>query len=82
MSDPTPDIILLTERIAASDLRILVDRFFEDMVKYVVDVERGIAAVGGELHADAEALLLEDVGARTRVREVTFDLIGRGEDLP
>lgn len=30
------------------------------MVKYVVDVERGIAAVGGELHADAGALLLEN----------------------
>lgn len=30
------------------------------MVKYVVDVRRGFAAVGGELHADAEALLLEN----------------------
>jgi len=29
------------------------------MVKYVVDIERGVAAVGGELHADAEGLLLE-----------------------
>jgi hypothetical protein len=29
------------------------------MVKYVVDVERRTAAVGGELHADAEHLLLE-----------------------
>jgi hypothetical protein len=39
---------------------VLVHRHFEDMVKYVVDVERGVAAVGGELHADEEALLLED----------------------
>jgi hypothetical protein len=30
------------------------------MVKFVVDVEREVAAVGGELHADEEALLLED----------------------
>jgi hypothetical protein len=29
------------------------------MVKYVVDVERRLAAVGGELHADAEQLLLQ-----------------------
>lgn len=55
-----PDILLLTEPIATDTLRTLVARFFEDMVKYVVDVERGIAAVGGELHADAEALLLEN----------------------
>ena len=29
------------------------------MVKFVVDVKRGVVAVGGQLHADAEALLLE-----------------------
>lgn len=43
-----------------AELRRLVDLFFEDMVKYVVDVERGVAAVGGEMHADAEQALLED----------------------
>ena len=54
-----PDIVVATERIDRSILRTLVERFFEDMVKYVVDVERGVVAVGGELHADAEAVLLE-----------------------
>jgi hypothetical protein len=59
---PVPaDIVLLrTERIAAAELRRLVDLFFEDMVKYVVDVERGVVALGGEMHADAEQLLLDD----------------------
>jgi hypothetical protein len=95
------------------------------MVKYVVDLERRLVAVGGELHADAEALLLEDGSRqrdlwaanyypgrgseecieftslinirpaegnrsmelvddrlRARVRELTFELIGRGEPLP
>ena len=33
---------------------------FGDMVKAVVDVERRIMAVDAELHADEEALLLED----------------------
>jgi hypothetical protein len=33
------------------------------MVKFVVDVERRIVAVGGHLHADAEALLM-DQGSR------------------
>ncbi len=42
------------------ELRRLVDLFFEDMVKYVVDVERGVIAVGGEMHADAEQMLLDD----------------------
>jgi hypothetical protein len=55
-----PDIVLLEHGPVAPDvLKSLVERFFEDMVKYVVDVEREVAALGGELHADAEALLLE-----------------------
>ena len=33
---------------------------FGDLVKAVVDVDRGIMAVDGELHADEEALLLEN----------------------
>lgn len=33
---------------------------FGNVIKAVVDVERGIMAVDGELHADEEALLLEN----------------------
>jgi hypothetical protein len=53
-------VVVRSGRIDGTELRRLVDLFFEDMVKYVVDVERGIAAVGGEMHADAEQALLED----------------------
>jgi hypothetical protein len=53
-------VILRNERIDPAELRRLVDLFFEDMVKYVVDVGRGVAAVGGEMHADAEQALLDD----------------------
>ena len=54
------DIALVTAPIAPVELSRLVRESFEVMVKYVVDVERGVVAVGGALHADAEALLLED----------------------
>jgi hypothetical protein len=33
---------------------------FGDMIKGVVDVRRRVMAIGGELHADEEATLLED----------------------
>ena len=33
---------------------------FGDMVKASVDIARGVMVLGGELHADEEALLLED----------------------
>ncbi|MFH1765207.1 MAG: DUF5674 family protein [Gemmatimonadota bacterium] len=55
-----PDILLVKdERVSPGALRTLVERFFIDMVKYVVDVEQGVVALGGELHSDAEAFLLE-----------------------
>ena len=59
MSEDTSDIVIVDRRIEPEELRRLVQLFFEDMVKYVVDVERRWAAVGGELHADAEQLLLQ-----------------------
>jgi hypothetical protein len=52
-------VVVSGARLDPAELRRLVDLFFEDMVKYVVDVERGVAAVGGEMHADAEQVLLE-----------------------
>jgi hypothetical protein len=57
--DRTLDIVIIDRPIGASMLRALTDRWFGDMVKLVVDIDRGVVAVGGELHADAEALLLE-----------------------
>lgn len=47
--------------------KILIDRLkqlaksgFGELVKAVVDIDREIMAIDGELHADEEALLLED----------------------
>ena len=57
---PPGVVIVRSGRIDPAELRRLVDEVFEDMVKYVVDVERGLAAVGGEMHADGEQVLLED----------------------
>ena len=59
MNGPPP-IVLLSRRIDPVELRRLVEDGFRDMVKYVADIERGRVAVGGELHADAELVLLED----------------------
>lgn len=53
------DIRIITEKISKLQLKEQCDHWFGDMVKLVVDVEREVIAVGGELHADAETLLLE-----------------------
>lgn len=117
-------IVVVSSRIDRGELGRLVALVFVDMVKIVVDLERRVIAVGGELHADAEAPLLasgsrqedlwganyypgrgeegcieytalinirpgqgnrgmgvQDSELRRRIRELTFELIGRGEPL-
>ncbi len=58
MTPHPEDVLVLEQRIERADLDRLL-RLFGDMIKYVVDVERGVIAIGGELHADAEQILLE-----------------------
>jgi hypothetical protein len=50
---------IITESITLVRLREMAERRFGDMVKVVVDVEKAVMAVDGELHADEEGLLLE-----------------------
>ena len=52
-------IRILTTPIPLRELQMLADESFGDFAKAVVDVRLGCLAIGGELHADGEALLLE-----------------------
>lgn len=53
-------IIIISAPLAKKELAELSKKRFGDMVKAVVDIERSIMAVGGELHADGEAVLLDN----------------------
>ncbi|HEX9346490.1 MAG TPA: DUF5674 family protein [Gemmatimonadales bacterium] len=48
-------------------LAALAEGQFGDMVKAVVDVERGVMAIGGELHSDEEAALIDDGSAQAHL---------------
>ena len=52
-------IKVVASPITLNDLRQIAKLTFGDMVKIVVDLEKRIMAVGGELHADEEAMLLD-----------------------
>lgn len=54
------DVRILQDAITKEELRTVAAQQFGGMVKAVVGVERGIMAIGGELHADEEAGLLEN----------------------
>ncbi|MYB05320.1 MAG: hypothetical protein F4Y07_03320 [Gemmatimonadetes bacterium] len=51
---------MVSTKISRADLATWAEDQFGDWIKGVVDVSRGILAVGGDLHADDEALLLAD----------------------
>ena len=46
--------------VARAELAAIAADQFGDIVKAVVDVQRRVMAVGGDLHSDEEAALLED----------------------
>lgn len=50
---------IISEPISRADLAEMAEAQFGDWIKAVVDISRAIMAVGGDLHADDEALLLE-----------------------
>lgn len=53
------EIKVVTNTISKVELQEMAEQQFGDMLKIVVDVDKQILAVGGDLHADEEAVLLE-----------------------
>lgn len=58
------EIIIVRTSVTKADLIVMAQQQFGDMVKAVVDVDQGIMAIGGELHSDEEAMLLEQGAAQ------------------
>ena len=54
------EVKIIIEPVSLADLKAMAQDGFGNLVKAVVDVDREIIAVDGELHADEEALLLEN----------------------
>lgn len=52
-------IMLVDKPISRKELKAAAKPYYEEVVKAVVDIEKGIMAIGGELHADEEVFLLE-----------------------
>jgi len=50
---------IVKDKIYLKDLEKLAKEMFGNLVKAVVDVDKKIMAIGGELHSDEEAFLLK-----------------------
>ncbi len=65
-------IQIIGDKISAQALRSLCNAWFGDMVKLVVDIERKRIAVGGDLHADGEEMLLQEGSMQEDLWGVNF----------
>jgi len=54
------EIRVVRDTVSRDELTEIAKQQFGDMVKVVVDVQQGIMAIGGELHSDEEAVLLDE----------------------
>ena len=72
-------IEIIRRPISRARLSALAEAQFGDMVKGVVDVERGVMAIGGELHADEEAALMEDGSAQEHLWGINLYPAEKGE---
>lgn len=59
------DIKIIRKKISFSELKEIAALNYGHMIKGVADLGKKIIALGGELHADAESLLLEDGSLQT-----------------
>jgi hypothetical protein len=65
-------IMLVDKPIARQQLKAAAQPHFEEVVKAVVDVEKRIMAIGGELHADEEGFLLEQDSKQENLWGINF----------
>lgn len=53
-------IRIIDKKVTILELKKIAEERFGDMVKAVVDLGNNIMAIGGEMHSDEEAVLLEN----------------------
>jgi len=65
-------ILKKEQKISSGMLLDLCDEWFETFVKFVVDIDLETMAVGGELHSDAEAILIEQGSLQKNIWGANF----------
>ncbi len=74
-------IMLIEKQIEKSKLSEIANERYGDLVKAVVDVDRGIMMIGAELHSDEEALLLEQGSQQKNLWGINIYPQKSGEEL-
>jgi len=73
-------IDIIREPITRAQLAEKAKALFGDMIKVVVDIDQEVMAIGGELHADEEQLLLEAGSSQQALWGINLYPAVEGED--
>jgi len=74
------NIKIVTKKILIDNIKKIAEETFGAMAKAVVDIEKDIMAVGGELHADAEAVLIENGSKQENIWGINIFPYKKGKD--
>ena len=75
-------IKIIKSPISKAELKEIAKEGFGYMVKAVVDIDQEIMAVGGELHADEEVVLMDEAGSkREHAWGVNLHVDNAGDDF-
>lgn len=74
------DIRIIKKPITQAEAKEIAKEFYVDMVKGVVDIERGIIALGGEWHMDANMVLVGEGSRQSDVWGFNFHFNKTPED--
>ncbi len=72
---------IITNKISVTELKKKANRMFGNLIKAVVDIEKEIMAIDGELHADEQALLLENGSKQENLWGINIYPDNSGEDF-
>ncbi len=72
---------IVQEKISIEVLKNLSSKMFGDLIKAVVDVEKGIMAIDLVMHADGEAFLLEHGSQQKNLWGINIYPNAKGDDL-
>lgn len=72
---------IITDKISVVKLKEMASKMFGNLIKAVVDIEKEIMAIDGELHADEQALLLENGSKQENLWGINIYPDNSGEDF-
>ena len=72
---------IINDILSLNELKQMAKDTFGDLVKAVIDVNKGLVAVDAELHSDLEALLLENGSKQENLWGINFYPEIQGNDF-